>query len=268
MKRSHVPAGTSIDEDITPPTPDETRTALVERSGRSAAPLLKDFVQNPDRRLKVRSGPLSVFVRNGDLRGLRAFLLLHAIISSGGKDHDWSTSLPVGAWARAFDTTVNAEDASARAAVSKTLRRLEGRKLITRSRAGKKRLVKVTILRPDGEGGPYTRPGNDNADRFLKLDNKFWTERWYDKLDMPGTAMLLVALHEKPGFEVPAEKFPEWYGWSADTAERGFGKLADLGLLHIDKKKRKSALSDTGITDVNVYTLTGAFAPEQTSEGK
>ncbi|MFJ5957005.1 hypothetical protein ACIQC5_13730 [Paenarthrobacter sp. NPDC092416] len=258
-----------VEEDVPSATPDQTRAELLERTGRSAAPILKAFVQNPDRRIKDRSGPLSEFVRNGDLRGLRAFLLLHAMISSGGKDHhDWSTSLPIGAWARAFDTTAAADKASARAAVSKILRRLEDRKLITRARVGKKRLVKVTILRPDGHGGPYTRPGKGNADRFLPLDNTFWTDHWFQQLKLPETAMLLVALHEKPGFEVATEKFPEWYGWSADTAERGFGVLADLGLLRIDKEKRTSALSDTGTMTVNIYTLTGPFAHKQSAAGK
>jgi hypothetical protein len=37
--------------------------------------------------------------------------------------------------------------------------------------------------------------------------------------------MLLVALHEKNNLELPAERVPEWYGWSADTSERGLATL-------------------------------------------
>lgn len=249
-------------------TPEETRADLLARSKRSAAPILKAFVQNPDGNLKDRSGPLSKFVKNRDVRGLRAFLLLHAIISSGGDTDDWSTSLPIGAWSRALDTTDGAEAASARAAVSKIFRRLQDRKLITSKSTGKHRLVKVTILRPDGSGDAYTRPGNKNSDRFLKLDYKFWTEKIYEQLDLSATAMLLVALHEKPGFELPTEKVPDWYGWSADTAERGFKKLETLGLLQIDKKTRKAPLTDSGLTTVNVYTLIGTFAPDEASDPK
>lgn len=249
-------------------TPEETRADLLTRSKRSAAPILKAFVQNPDRKSKDRPGPLRQFVNNGDLRGLQAFLLLHAIISSGGESDDWSTSLPIGAWARALGTTVGAEPASSRAAVSKIFRRLENRKLITRASTGKNRLVKVTILRPDGHGGAYTRPGHKNADTFLKLDNKFWIEKYYEQLDISATAMLLVSLHEKPGFELPTEKVPEWYGWSADTAERGFKKLETLGLLQIDKRTRKAPLTDSGLTTVNVYNLTGVFALNEAPDPK
>lgn len=268
MKSNEQKPEAVFDLGIEVPTPEETRADLLTRSKRSGAPILKSFVQNPDKNLKKRSGPLSKFVNNGDLRGLRAFLLLHAIISSGGDTGDWSTSLPIGAWARAFDTTVDAEPASARAAVSKILRRLEDRKLITRASTGKNRLVKVTIVRPDGSGEPYTRPGHRNTDRFLKLDNRFWTEKLYDQLDISATAMLLVALHEKPGFTLPTEKVPEWYGWSADTAERGFKKLETMGLLHVEKMTRKAPLTDSGLTTVNVYTLMGTFAPDEASDPK
>ncbi|MCV9996548.1 hypothetical protein OIU93_19985 [Paeniglutamicibacter sp. ZC-3] len=268
MKSNEKKPETVSDPNEEKSTPEETRVDLLTRSKRSAAPILKDFVQNPDGNLKDRSGPLSEFVKNGDLRGLRAFLLLHAIISSGGENEDWSTSLPIGAWSRAFDTTIGAEPASARAAVSKIFRRLQDRNLITRTSTGKNRLVKVTILRPDGHGGTYTRPGNKNTDRFLKLDYKFWTEKLYEQLDISATAMLLVALHEKPGFELPTENVPKWYGWSADTAERGFKKLEALDLLKIDKRTRKAPLTDSGLTTVNVYTLIGAFAHEEAAEAK
>lgn len=99
----------------------------------------------------------------------------------------------------------------------------------------------------------------DNDDRFLKISNRYWTEGWHAQLDLPATAMLLVALHEKPGFAIATERMPEWYGWSADTAERGLRTLADLGLLTIEKRIKKAPLSPTGLTVENVYTLQGPF---------
>lgn len=50
---------------------------------------------------------------------------------------------------------------------------------------------------------------NTVADRFLKLPNAYWTDGWCDKLGLPALAMLLVALAEKHGFELPTEKVPK-----------------------------------------------------------
>ncbi|GAA2500607.1 hypothetical protein [Terrabacter carboxydivorans] len=248
------------DED--PANEDETRTHLLVRAKRPFAPIYKGFVQNPDKKATNRAGPLAQFIRNGDLRGLRAFLFLHAIISSGEGDNGWSTTLPLAVWARVFDTTKAADRRSASTAATKVLSRLAGRHLIIRERGGRARAVTVTLLRPDGTGAAYTRP-DGTSDRFLKLSNRFWTDRWYDELDLPATAMLLVALHEKPGFELPTERMPEWYGFSADTAERGLKTLHDLGLLEVHKRVKKAPLSPTGATQVNIYTLAGPFEADE-----
>jgi hypothetical protein len=72
--------------------------------------------------------------------------------------------------------------------------------------------------------------------------------------------MLLVALHEKPGFELPTEKMPQWYGWSADTAERGFKELRDAGILQVDPCYKKAPLAPEGVTRVNRYTVLAPFA--------
>ncbi|WP_200954732.1 hypothetical protein [Arthrobacter sp. Soil782] len=242
-------------------TEDETRAALLERSNRPFAPIGKVFVQAPPGR-DSRHGPLSEFVRKGDLRGLRAQLLLYGIISSDAHD-GWSTTLPIQVWARAFDTTATATAASASNAASKILTRLEDRQLITRARKGRERNVRVTLLREDGSGKAYQRPGLNNEDRFFRLPHIFWTEGWYKDLDLPATAMLLVALHEKPGFQLPAEKVPFWYGWSADTAERGFKRLQELHVLSITERVKKAPLSPTGLTTVNEYNLAGPFGQDQ-----
>lgn len=252
----------SVDE--SPATAAETRAYLLDRSGRDSTPILKAFVQNPDRNMQCRAAPLSVFVRNGDLRGLRALLFVHGIISSGDGDNGWSSTLPLSVWARAFGTTATADLRSASSAATKILGRLEDRRLIERTRVGRARKVTITLLRPDGSGDGYTRPGRGNSDRFLKLSNVYWAEGWADLLDLPATAMLLVALHEKDGFELATEWVPQWYGWSADTAERGLAALRDRGLLRVEKRIRKAPLSPTGATVRNVYTLTGPFATART----
>lgn len=254
------PNGSNIAQDEAAATPQETRSYLLERSRRNAAPILKAFVQDPDRHKDNRAGPLSVFVRHGDLRGLRAFLFLHAIISSGEGDNGWSTTLPLPVWARVFDTTLTAEPSSAATAATKILTRLADHQLIERRQVGRPRQITVTLLRPDGSGAAYTRPGSGNRDPFLKLSNVYWTEGWHQRLDLPATAMLLVALHEKPGFQLVTEKMPVWYGWSADTAERGLKRLQDLGLLLVTKRTKKAPLAPAGVTTVNVYTLDESFA--------
>ncbi|WP_329073529.1 hypothetical protein [Amycolatopsis sp. NBC_01480] len=56
-----------------------------------------------------------------------------------------------------------------------------------------------------------------------------------------------------------------WYGWSADTAERGFKTLRDLGLLQVFMRSKKAPLSPTGLTEVNQYYLLGPFAQARTA---
>lgn len=234
-----------------------TRLFLVERSGRSFAPIPKVFVQNPDTRAKPeRHGPLADFVRRGDKRGLVSFLLLHTIISSGDHDDGWSSTLHLLVWARALDTVSTATGASATSAATKVLARLVDRHLVGRRRSGRERKVTITLLSADGSGRPYTRPvGATQADRFIRLNHQFWNAQWDQELTLPAIAMLLVALHEKPGFTLPTEHMPTWYGWSADTAERGLHELADNGLLHIGKEIYTDPISPTGVSSKNVYTV-------------
>lgn len=249
-----------------PATADETRKFLLDRSARDFAPIRKTFVQKEKEALDRRA-PLSVFVRNGDLRALRALLFLYAIISNGDGPDGWSTTLPIGTWARAFDITLQTSGPSAVNAASKTLSRLVERNLVLRSRTGKKRETRVTLLREDGSGAPYTRPGRGNSDRYLQLPHVFWTEGWFREMDLPATAMLLVALHEPPGFRLGTENMPKWYGWSADTAERGFKTLQELGVLAKTTRWVKAPLSPTGLAETNEYTLQGAFAQPANATG-
>lgn len=247
------------DSDESPATEDETRAALLNRSKRNFAPVNKLFVQAAPGSAS-RHGPLATFVHNRDLRGLHAYLLLLGITSSGESQDGWSTTLPIGVWARAFGTTRDATPASAASAVSKVLTRLEQRNLITRQRHGRERKIRVTLLREDGSGQPYSRPGKGgNTDRFLRLPHAFWHDGWHHRLDLPATAMLLVALHAKNNFELPTERVPDWYGWSADTAERGLATLEQAGLLTHTTRLKKAPLSPTGLTKINRYLLHEPF---------
>ncbi|GAA1616367.1 hypothetical protein GCM10009789_82940 [Kribbella sancticallisti] len=254
-------------EEVEPATGDETRAALLERSKRQIALIRREFVQLPPGSPQ-RASVLSGFVSHRDKRALNAYLLLLAIGDSGPGASGPNTRLPLAVWARAFDTDLTTTGPSATAAASKVLTRLEDRKLITRARRGRERQIQVGLLREDGSGEPYTRPGTGNQDRFLALSNDYWTEGWHEELDLPGIAMLLVALHEKPGFRLPAEHAPRWYGWSADTTERGFAELVDANLLRKDSRLVKAPLSPTGLAKVNEYRLLPPFAPRQKAPGR
>ncbi|MGL5861315.1 MAG: hypothetical protein ACRCY9_08675 [Phycicoccus sp.] len=244
-----------------PATAIQTRAFLVERSGRSFAPIPKAFIQNPDRKATPdRSAPLASFVRRGDKRGLTALLLLHTTISSGDHADGWSSTLHLQVWARALDTVATASGASATSAATKILARLVERRLIERRRAGRERKITITLLSADGSGEPYTRPtGATPADRFIRLNHQFWADDWAQTLTLPAIAMLLVALHEKPGFTLPTEHMPRWYGWSADTAERGLHELRERGLIHIGKQVYTDPISPSGVSSKNIYTAQAPF---------
>lgn len=207
-----------------------------------------------------RPSLLADFVRRRDQRALNTYLLILAVNSSGDNSDGWSTTEYAATWARACGMTSAAELKSATSAFSKTLRRLRERKLITSQKVGRSRKVQVGLLREDGSGDPYSRPGKDGQaragkDTYLKLPNSYWLQRWNERLSLPGLAMLLVALHAKDSFELPTERVPEWYGWSADTAERGFAELIRLRVLTKATRLAKAPLSPTGLTAVNTYTL-------------
>lgn len=244
----------------------QTREAILRRAGRAAVPLRRTFVQKP-RSLVTdtspeRSGPLAWFVTTKNQRALQAYLMVLAATSNGDGPAGWSTTHPIRVWARAFGTTETAEPASASNAVSKLLGKLEDRGLIGRHRRGRERLIRVTLKREDGQGDAYSRPdGKLAADRFLKLPHEFWLDGWADNLKLPGLAMLLVALSEKHGFQMPTERMPAWYGWSADTAERGLAELENHGILRKVRNRRVEPLSASGFGIINTYYLQPPFGP-------
>ena len=114
--------------------------------------------------------------------------------------------------------------------MSRIWRGLEILHLVDRSKSG--RLAKVTLLKEDSSGEPYVLPATA-GDSYLQVPIAYWLDknRWCSKLRLPAKAMLLVALSLKPPFVLPVEKAPEWYGISADTAQRGIASLVDYDVL-------------------------------------
>jgi len=147
--------------------------------------------------------------------------------------------------------------------VSRTFGYLEARGLVTWEREGHRgRQITVTLLREDGTGQPYTRPGRPgegSKDPYIKLPEGFWRRGLDQKLTLPGIAMLLVASAEHRHFSLPSERMPEWYGWSADTAERGFRDLKNNGLIDWTAVARAAPNAPLGVTESNHYSLARPF---------
>lgn len=239
----------------------DTRAELLERNTRTTVPIRKVFVQRP-RGETPRHGPLQTFVANGDLRGLRAYLII--VAASGGEREDgWTTELDSMVWARLFDAERYATPQAARTAAWRTLGRLEERGLLRRARERGARKIAVTLLREDGSGDPYTRPdGAEISDRFLRLPTALWKRGLDEQLTLPGLAMLLVIAAEKPWSSFPADRMEQWYGWSADTTQRGVKNLLSLKLIERREAYRKAPLSPTGSTLLYQYRLVGWMRPK------
>jgi hypothetical protein len=169
----------------------------------------------------------------------------------------WNCRLPSDAWAEALGLNDGADMDSARTAVSKTMRRLEQRNLITRQRS--KRLSNVILLKEDGSGEPYDRPRS----HYFQLPHAYWLEGHYTSLSLPGKILLLIALFSPDGFPLPYNKAPDWYGISEDSAEDGLRELRKKDLLGVERRWIKAPRSKTGWTEQYMYTLEGPFSREE-----
>jgi hypothetical protein len=235
---------------------DETVEDLLRTSGRRSAsvPLRRVFVQQGAQREPL-PGPLAGLLRSHDERGLDLFLLHRAVASA----EPWDVTRDARVWARALGLHEEADGGIA--AVSKAWRRLdEGHHLIRRDRRG--RLAKITALREDGMGKPYTYPSGVKRDeRYFKLPYDYWThtEGWYRTLPFRAKAMLLIALSLPAGFVLPSQRVPDWYGISADSADRGLRDLDKAGILSRKIVVKKAPQAPLGIAQEYHHTLRAPF---------
>lgn len=248
---------------IEPPEsrPEDTIDQMISVSGRTSFPLRRSFLQQKTENGKLRSGPLASLVRAGDLKGLRLYLLL---LTKASKE-PWDSSLHAAVWARALGLDLPTSK-TATSAISKAWLRLERHKLITRSR--RKRLAVVTLLREDGSGLAYTHPAQDNSGgTYLRVPTALWLNgpdaatRWYQILELPELAVLLIARSLGDNFRLPYEEAPNWYGISADTVARGVDRLVKKNVIKVDKTFKKAPLSPLGYTAEHRYTLCDPFGP-------
>lgn len=227
-----------------------TLRVLLEDAKRKSGsfPLRRAFVQGGILK-RPTPGPLATFVRGHDDRGLDLFLLHRALASSD----PWDVARAAPVWARALGLAT-AQDTGA-AAVSRTWRRLEERKLVVRERT--RRMAKVTALCEDGSGSAYTDPSTT----YFRVPFAWWTaeQEWHRTLSLPAKAVLLIAMSLKPGFVLPQEKARAWYGISADTAGAGLKELQDLELLGRQVVTKEDFRSPTGESVEIHYTLREPF---------
>jgi hypothetical protein len=88
---------------------------------------------------------------------------------------------------------------------------------------------------------------------------EYWSKGWYRELSFAAKATLLITSSLQPGFYLPQEFAPKWYGISADTLNAGLGELQDNDLLEHASFQRE----DWGTVEVTVterrYTLQPPF---------
>jgi hypothetical protein len=232
----------------------QTLEALLRgrRVRRTFVPISRSFLQEP--RPGGGPGPLAEFVRARRKRALDLYLLIHAIASAPPYD----VALSAGVWARALGMPSSRASATQ---VSTTLTWLEAQQLIESSRVGRAR--RVVLLADDGSGRPYVHPARERAERrvgYFKVPFHYWLGRWHVSLDLPATAVLLIALSLPAQFILPQHHGAKWYGVSRDTIRRGLRTLQDMGLITYTVKRKTAPLAPSGITRDRIYRLTEPFA--------
>jgi hypothetical protein len=253
-----------LDEDAADPV--STRGDLLGDSLREYTPVRHIFVQKPPAagkgaRGEQRGSILGELVESHQERALDAILFLIAI-EPVLKDEP----LPAAAWARALSTSkIEVPESS----MTRVWRQLKERNLVNVERRQRRSYVLPNL--EDGSGKDYTRPGagNDSTkgwpreDYYLTLPHAYWTGGYFERLTLTGKAMLLIALQNtgtKAEFYLPYAMAPDWYGISADSAEKGIGELRRIGLLAERPQRKRSARAPDGFTIRWHYSLTAPFS--------
>lgn len=90
------------------------------------------------------------------------------------------------------------------------------------------------MLNENGSGAEYRR-----SRQYFHLPLAYFLNGWYDKLSLPGTVALLIALDRsrtKEWFELPKERAAGWFAISADTLQRGLDELRVDGLIEVKQR--------------------------------
>lgn len=242
-------------------SPADIREAFLKKSGRGYSVVRHIFRQLPDSSPN-RVSVLGPMVTERKRRSVQLYLLLltawpwlekaeepiQAVVWAGAltasKGRKWKPSHVSAAWTD-----------------------LEKRGLVSRTR-----LSRGVVVQPRREDGkkPYTSPGgkkNSRYESYFTLPGEFWTQEWFEKLTLPGLAMLLIiagetSVRDHPEVWLTNEHAAKWYGLSPRSVEAGIQDLATHGLVHERTEWTKAPLSPIGATKQHWYSLTGAFSTE------
>lgn len=193
-------------------------------------------------------------------RSLQLYLLLLSVWPWLEKQQ---RPLPAAVWARALSTGKGRQWTPTN--VSSAWTDLEGRGLVKR-----RRLARGVVVEPRREDGraDYTKPGRKRADHletYFVVPVEFWREEWFERLTMPGVAMLLIIAGETSDKEevwLTNEGAGRWYGLSPRSVEAGIEDLRSHGLLAERQEWIKAPLSPVGSTKRHWYSLLGAFSTD------
>lgn len=238
-------------------TPADTRDKLLQLTGRGYTVVRHILRQLPDD-VPDRVSVLGPMVTQRKRRSLQLYLLLLTVWGWLEKQEE---PLPASVWARALSTDKGRQWTPSN--VSEAWTDLEDRGLIERQRL--QRGVRVTPRREDGKA-TYSLPGQVKGDRretYFVLPPEFWTDEWFEKLTLPGLAMLLIIAgetSEKDEVWLTNRDAGKWYGLSPRSVEAGIEDLKAMGLLAERVEWIKAPLSAIGLTQRHWYKLIGPFS--------
>lgn len=242
-----------------PATPAETLTELLRVSGRGYTKVRHLLVQTSSGTTSS-PGKLGAMVGDRKRRSLQLYLLLLTV-------WPWlqnqNQPLPAAVWARALTTDRGRKWTPTN--VSETWSDLKSRSLIERTRLS--RGVDIVPMREDG-AVKYADPGGvarSRLESYFTLPPSFWTDGWFEKLSMPGLAMLLAVASKTSRAEEPEtwltnQHAGQWFGLSTRSVESGLSELANHGLLTDRIEWIKAPLSGIGATQRHNYSLNGEFS--------
>jgi hypothetical protein len=166
--------------------------------------------------------------------------------------------MPAWVWARALGMD---DTPSSRVFISNTWTWLEEQHLL-RSEHDRS-LRRIYLLDDAATGKPYDHSAETTAFDYFKVPHRYWLDGWNQRLDLPGTAVLLIALSLPKTFTLPQEHGATWYGLSRDTIRRGLHELIENDLLDVRITFKRAPLSPTGATEQRRYSLREPFVRAQ-----
>ncbi|WP_448812137.1 hypothetical protein [Agromyces bauzanensis] len=245
------------------PTSEQLLESLLEKTKRGGIPVRSTFVQLASKDANGKRGSiLGKLVTSKAETALDVYLLLHAMASSSSPHQ---TLKDAKIWARALGLDEGVGDPNkpgsdmkaAKSHLSKSIAKLKKLNLIAAEREDRR--YAYELLDESGSGEAYSRPRTRSEGTWFPLPNEYFVDGIFRKLKLPGKAMLLIALSSKPGFTLPQERVPEWYGISRSTAQRGYDELVKAGILDYTVTYRVEPDSPTGWAEERIWHLQGLW---------